>query len=160
MSERKEYIKWTDERIIAEAKKYNTATEFRKAMPYVYSKGLETGALKKVFRKLDLTPKRQRHANGYWTREKMLSEARKFESLKELREGNISLYILLHKSGLLNELKIASNRKKRGYWNTFENVQKEAVKYKRKSDFSKGSTSAYQSAVRHGWIDSIVFSGE
>ena len=157
MSEKKGYTKWTDERIIAEAKKYNTATEFRKAMPYVYTKGLERGVLKKVFRKLDLTPKKPRHESGYWTREKMLSEAHKYETLKELREGNISLYILLHKSGLLNELKIASNRKKRGYWNVFENVQKEAVKYKRKSDFSRGSTSAYQSAVRHGWIDMISF---
>ena len=47
------------------------------------------------------------------------------------------------------------NDKPCGYWNVFENVQKEAQKYTSRWDFGKHNGSAYDAARRNKWIDKL-----
>ena len=58
--------------------------------------------------------------------------------------------------GLLYEFYPKQNDKPFGYWNIFENVEKEAKKYKSRWDFGKNNGSAYNAAIRNKWID-ILF---
>lgn len=44
-----------------------------------------------------------------------------------------------------------------GKWTDFEAVRQESLKYKSKSEFSKGNPSAYAAALRYGWIDKLGF---
>lgn len=45
--------------------------------------------------------------------------------------------------------------KNKNYWNNKDLVFGEASKYKIKCDFKKGSGGAYNSAIKHGWMDEI-----
>ena len=45
-------------------------------------------------------------------------------------------------------------RKPIGYW-TKERCKEETLKYNTRSEFQKGSESAYQAARKNGWLDDI-----
>lgn len=45
--------------------------------------------------------------------------------------------------------------KPKGYWNIYENVYQEALKYETKREFQKGNSGAYKAARRHNWLDSF-----
>ena len=47
-------------------------------------------------------------------------------------------------------------KKPNGYWDVFENVEREAKKYKSRWDFGKSCGSAYVAARKNKWLD-ILF---
>ena len=47
-------------------------------------------------------------------------------------------------------------KKPNGYWDVFENVEREAKKYKSRTECARNSSGAYDAARRHGWLD-ILF---
>lgn len=53
-----------------------------------------------------------------------------------------------------------ANYKPRGYWNDKERCLEEARKYNGRYAFQLKSSAAYQSCLRNGWLDDVVFNGE
>ena len=47
--------------------------------------------------------------------------------------------------------------KKLGFWNNKNNVIEESKKYKTRTEFYKKCISAYRSAIKHCWIDELIW---
>jgi len=46
-----------------------------------------------------------------------------------------------------------SKIKPSGYWDIKENCLQESLKYKTRGEFKKGTSGAYNSSSRNGWLD-------
>ena len=86
-----------------------------------------------------------------WTIEKCKEVAKLCANRSELQKKYSRAYEVLSDNNLLYEL----YPKLRGYWNIFENVEKEAKKYKSRWDFGKNNISAYKAARRNNWLDRL-----
>ena len=97
----------------------------------------------------------ERNIRGYWTRERCREEALKYNSRNELRKNN-PLYSAIKRNKWLDDVcnHMTNGNKKSCYW-TFENCQKEALKYNNRTDFYKKSRGAYLSSVKNGWYKEI-----
>lgn len=91
-----------------------------------------------------------------WTKEQCQEEALKFKSRGEFGKKSPSSYNKSLKNKWLEEIcsHMIEVRKPKEYW-TKERCQEEALKYKTKSEFYKGSMSAYSKAWENNWLDDI-----
>jgi T4 RnlA family RNA ligase len=91
-----------------------------------------------------------------WTKEKCHKEALKYKSRIEFKKGNNNAYSASIRNGWLDEIckHMGENKIKNNYW-TKERCAEEALKYKTKSEFEKGSPSAYVKSGKMGWKDEI-----
>ena len=90
-----------------------------------------------------------------WTKQKCKEEALKYKSRSDFRKNNTNAYNASSRNGWLND--ICSHMdyiKKSNYW-TKEKCEEEALRYKTKSEFEKGSPSAYVKSGYMGWKDDI-----
>lgn len=96
----------------------------------------------------------KRHSKGYWTYETCFEEAKKYKSVKELKENNGVVYNIAIKNKWIQDYTWLEKRetKPSRYWEDYTNCYNEAKKYSSKIEFSFGSISAYKSACKHGWI--------
>lgn len=133
--------KWTYETCHAEAMKYSSQIEFRKACPSAYNICLRNGWIN------DWLPK----TNIIRSDEELLEEARKFKTINELRRSNDSLYCLILKRGLLGQTGLQYLRRQ---W-TDETVREEASLYQTRQAFIKGSNGAYRYAKKHKLLDEL-----
>lgn len=91
---------------------------------------------------------------GYWTKERCHIEASKYSTKADFRRGCASGYSKAKKMGWLSDIcsHMVSNRRPDGYWNKARVIE-EAKKYKTRTDFSRGTSSAYNAAQANGWLD-------
>lgn len=100
----------------------------------------------------------KQHPDGYWTEERILSVAKTYEYKEDFRKNEKTVYSTALRLGILS--KVTQHMKKKrnilppGYWNK-ERCREEALKYKHRIEFAKGSCSAYAAAQIHGWLDEI-----
>ena len=84
-----------------------------------------------------------------WSDENILSEAKKYKTITSFKKGSSGAYqAMLKNKNIKNEVYLIlepSKSKK----HSFENLQKEALKYSTKQEFKLGSYSHYQAACRH-----------
>lgn len=92
--------------------------------------------------------------NGYWTKERVFEEARKYRTRKEFEKGCGSAYVTARRNGWLPEMTWFINGKIK--W-TKEKVFEEARKYRTKEEFKKCCRSAYEAARRNGWIPEMTW---
>lgn len=152
---------WTKDTITIEAQKYETQADFKHGSGGAYMAAQRYGMLKYLHSlwKKDTKPR------GYWTIEKCEEVAKlcinrrelqkKYPHQTELQKYEGGAYNALRKMGLLYEFYSKQNDKPNGYWNVFENVEKEAKKYKSRWDFGKNNGSAYDAARRNNWLDEL-----
>ena len=88
---------WTEERIISEASKYLSLTDFARNCSGGYDAAHSSGVMDKV-RKI-ISPNLVR-----WTNEMLHDEAKKYNSEKEFRKGSPKAYHVAYKRGLLEEI--------------------------------------------------------
>lgn len=145
------YGKWTKEKVFEEAKKYKSKSEFQKGCSRAYTIALKSG----WFNEMDWF-KNSKKPNGYWTKEKVFEEARKYSTRKEFSKGCNSAYVIARKSGWLNEMDwlYFNKRRPKDFWIKI-NVEKEARKYNTRKEFSKGCATAYQVARKNKWLDEL-----
>ena len=93
--------------------------------------------------------------NKKWTYQTLSEIVKKYPHQTELQKYESGAYNALRKMGLLYEFYSKQNDKPNGYWNVFENVEKEAKKYKSRWDFGKNNRSAYEAARRNNWLDKL-----
>ena len=144
-------VKWTDEAILEEAKKYSSKDDFRKACSAAYTIAHKRGIIEKVCSHMASTRKKR----DYWTFEQCQKAASKYQSRNDFKKNDGSAYSTAVRNGWIEQ--ICSNMVKPApkiKW-THEKLAEEAKKYNSKKDFKLFSHSAYVTAVRNGVLDDI-----
>jgi predicted GIY-YIG superfamily endonuclease len=145
-------IKWTQEACQAEARKYNSKSEFYKCSASAYGKALEKGWLDEMCAHMISLKK----PNNYWTKERCKQEALKYNTRVEFGLMSGSAYNKALKMKWLDDIctHIVLLRKPNNYW-TYELCRAEALKFKSRFEFSKNNRNAYQASRAHGWLDKV-----
>lgn len=138
------YIIWTKDKVIEEAKKYNTRTEFYKNSGSAYDAARRNNWLD------DLGFNDTRIPSSFWTYEKIGEVAKNYEKISDFEDEYPSACRIARQNGWLdcffNRVKKTNN-----YWGK-ENCREEASKYTSRVEFQKGNGSAYAVARKNGWL--------
>lgn len=96
--------------------------------------------------------------NGYWTKERVFEEARKYKTKNEFRKACIRAYDVAWKNGWFSEIDwFKDGRKPKGYWDIKENVFAEARKYQTKSEFKRNNSLVYKISCKNKWLDEMTW---
>lgn len=93
---------------------------------------------------------------GKLTRKFCYDVAKKYESLKDFRTLDASVYNCAVKKGWVADYTWLHKAKANGYW-TYEMCCEESKKYNTRNSFRRGSSSAYGAALKNGWIDDYTW---
>lgn len=143
--------KWTKNKCIEESKKYKSRGEFYINSNSAYQKSLKNGWINEM----TWLSNNKKHPKGYWKiKENVINESKKYTSKNEFQKGNLSAFLAAHRYGYIDEMTwlVKQKQHKKGYW-TYENIEKEAVKYETKTDFQKNCNVAYRKALQLKIID-------
>jgi len=89
---------------------------------------------------------------GYWNKENVFKEAKKYSRKIEFKQNAPSAYASARKNKWLSEMDWFDEViKPNGYWNK-ERVFEEGQKYKTKKEFQKSCGTVYQVAWKKGWL--------
>ncbi len=139
-----------------EALKYETKIAFRKGSGGACNAARRNGWMDDICRHMEELQK----PSGYWNnKERCHKEALKYETRTAFQKGSPGAYDAAQNKGWLDDIygHMEELRKPNGYWsNNKDNCAKEALKYKTRTAFRKGSPSgAYDAAKDNGWLDDI-----
>ena len=93
-----------------------------------------------------------------WTLEKLYREVKKYKTRSKFQKGSSGAYDAARRLGILNQICKHIPKYTGANWNikwTYKNLCKEALKYKTRSKFQKGSSGAYDAAHKKNILDSI-----
>jgi hypothetical protein len=134
------------------AKKCSCSSEFASRYPGGYDKARVNGWLK------DYTWFSHPEPHRKYTREYCETVSKQYETLKEFMNSEENMYNACRKNGWLKDFVwLKRERKPHGYWMVYENNYNEALKYAKKSQFSKKSGSAYNVAKQNGWLETYTW---
>ena len=89
-----------------------------------------------------------------WDENSCFEEAKKYTTLSDFYTNSASTYKNAKENGWIdNYTWLERNYVKRGFWQIHDNCLEEAKKYKTRKQFQIGNSSAYTSAIKHGWLD-------
>ncbi len=139
-------IKWTKDKILENAKKYNTRNEWYENEPGAAQAAKKFGIVNDVKKHMISKYK-------YRTKKEILEIISKFKSFKEWREVDQNSYYVAQRMNLLNDnLAIGHLKKEVGsgiIWYP-KKIFEEATKYNQAGIFAKKSSSAFQASIRLG----------
>jgi len=92
---------------------------------------------------------------GFWTKENCQKESLKYKTRLEFQKGSKNAYQSSLRNGWLDDIcgHMEILRKPNGHWDIKENCNKESLKYKTRTEFRKGTSRAYGSSRKNGWLD-------
>ena len=100
----------------------------------------------------------KRKPHGYWTKERVFEESKKYNDRPSFQKGSPSAYSLAKKHKWLDEMpNIKRLCKPNGYWKCKENVFRASKECWNISEFEKKYSAAYQEALRKGWIKEMTW---
>jgi hypothetical protein len=144
---------WTKEKCGEEALKYSNRTDFQKnsASAYIIARNniwIDEICLHMI---QNFKPK------NYWSFKNCLEEALNYNNRIDFQKAKNGAYDAAFRNNWLDEIcgHMLEFRKPSGYWNDFNNIKNEALKYDNKTDFKEKSASAYGGALRNKWVDEI-----
>ena len=91
--------------------------------------------------------------HGYWTKNRVLKEALKYETRNAFFSGSAGAYHAAHVHGWLDE--VCSHMKVLKTHYTKEECAVEALKYETKSEFAEKAPIYYSHAIRKGYLNEI-----
>ena len=142
--------RWTFKNIKNEAKKFKSIYEWRKKGNKSYIAASKKGLLPKFTK----NQKRLIEANNFWTKNKIIKDAKKFKSKKEWRLNSKS-YTAARYRGLINEVVRVCNLDH--YERPFEFSKSEIIqsarKYKFKEHWRKNNYPHFQSSIKQNIFD-------
>ena len=146
-------IKWTKEKIINEAKKYNTVVEWIKYGKNSYAAAAANNLLSEASKDMA----RQLAPIGFYSRQKVIEIATQYKSFKEWYEKDRKSYSAAHRLNLLNDdflLKklIKITGKPITKWDK-KSVIENAKLFNLKSEWKRNYAQAYKSSRKNGWFD-------
>lgn len=145
-------LKWTKKACYQEALKFSSLKEFREKAPVAYG----TVASRKWLGEICSHLSKEKRPDGYWTKKRCHKKALKYNSRMDFKRGCSSAYSTCNQNGWLDEVcsHMTGGHRTKGYW-TKENCQKEALRYKTRTNFKEGIPPAYSTAVRMGWLNEV-----
>lgn len=140
---------WTKEECIESAKKYNTKSEWMKNEPRLYYGAKRLNCWDECVAHMVETIK----PSGYWTKERCIEIALKYNSQQEWIKNHGSSFTAASTHGWLEECrKHMDINKNAGYW-TKEKCIESALKFNKRSEWSKNEPNSYGAACRNKWLD-------
>jgi hypothetical protein len=142
---------WTLERCRADALRFQTRADWDKGSP---------GAAETAYRKGWLAaccahmPERPMKPRSFWTLDTCKTDALRFPTRGEWRRGSASAYAAAERNGWLDACCGHMNeaRKPAGHW-TLDACRADALRFATRTAWQRASGSAYDAAVRHGWLN-------
>jgi hypothetical protein len=142
---------WTKPRIRNVAKRYKNRSEFRKKDNGAYNAARRLGVLEEVCKHMEVI---QRPA-GFWTYEKLKTEALKFRTRSELAKMNNQAYQQVYIQGLKDDLFAHMELKlEHGKWNK-KKVLELAKKHGTIMEFKNQNGGAYAYAFKQGFLKEL-----
>lgn len=147
--------KWNRKSCFEEAKKYNSASEFGKANGSAYDAARRNGWLSD-YTWFDVLWETK------WDKQACFCEAKKYKTRKDFQKGSGGAYKKAWERDWLKEYTWLDYRhtKPAGYWDSYDHCYEEAKKYKNRKGFQRGSMSAYNKALKNGWLDDYTWFDE
>lgn len=148
----KSRVKWTYDKCVDEAKKYQTIKEWNVGSPSSYQAAFKKGWIDDCSSHMVrlLAPK------NYWTKERCIEDAKKYTTRQEWSKGKLSGYAVAASKGWLklccDHMKDGRFESSKKLW-TYEKCLELAKKCKSRAEFKKLSGSAYQRARVEGWLE-------
>lgn len=139
---------WNDETVALEAKKYKTKTEFQQNASGAFSYAHKNHIINEITAHMQKTRR--------WSAETILDAAATCKSISEFHHNYGAAYNKAKILGILEDIRAIIPRERHQNW-TKEECQVEALKYKTRNEFRKGSGSAYMAAHRKGWLNSVCY---
>ena len=144
---------WTYETCYEAAKKCSSYSEFARLYPGAVDKAGENKWIKDY-----IWFTRPVAYNKKWTKETCEAEARKYKTIKDFRKLSASAYgIALTNKWINDYVWLKRSYVERGHWQVYENVFNEALKYKTRTEFARGNSSAYNSSKENNWLDKFTW---
>lgn len=140
------------ENVLNEAKKYISRTEFKNKSQVAYNSAIKNKWINEM---VWLDANNTKRPKGYWkNKENMMEEARKYSTKKEFQKGNLTAFLAAYRYGFIDDMDwlVKQKQHKKNYW-TYENIEKEAIKYETKTEFFQKNQTAYRAALKLGIID-------
>ena len=144
-------VKWTDEAILKEAKRYSSKEEFRKACSAAYTIAHKKGIIDKACSHM-LSLRKER---DYWTFEQCHKAALKYQSRVEFKKKDGSAYSTAIRNKWIEQICTHMIKPVPKVKWTYKKLEEEAKRYKTKKEFELFSHSAYVTAVRNGILDEV-----
>lgn len=142
---------WTRERCYELAMQYKDLTSFAKECKVAYGKACRNNWLQ------DYTwLERMKIPFGYWTKELIMAEARKYSSSREFKKENLKAYNAACNRKLLKECTWFEKPKNAKKWN-YDSCFEEAQNYTSYTDFRQKSIVAYSIARDNGWLEDYTW---
>jgi len=141
-------LKWDYDSCKKEALKYKGRYEFKEGNCGAYESSRRNGWLDDICS----------HMLSYgWTKENCNKESLKYKTRIEFQKGSKNAYQSSRRNGWLDDVcgHMEILRKPNGHWDIKENCRKEALKYKTRTEFRKGTSRAYGSSRKNGWLDEV-----
>ena len=141
---------WTKELVIAEAQKHPSQSEWRKAGGGSMGAARENGWIQEATTHMVSKQK----PKGYWSKERVFEEAKKYAYLTEWVKGSGGSYTVAKRNQWLAEAcaHMKSPKVPMGYW-TKERLIDDAKKYNSRVEWKKASGSAYATAGTKGCLE-------
>jgi hypothetical protein len=135
-----------------EAMKYKTKKDFLNNNKSLYNIAYKRGWLDEICEHMI----NNRNPKGYWTKEKCLIEALKYNNKKDFKINNETCYNKATTKKWLDEIcsHMINYRKQKGYWTKYRCLKK-ALKYNKKTEFILHDNAAYLGAKKLGCLDEI-----
>ena len=142
-----EAMKYTDDEVEIEARKFNTIKDFREKSPNFYAQAKRKGLMPKF--KEFLTSKIIN-----WSDEELEKSAANFKTLKDYINTSGSGYKTAKGKGNDFFDRITTHMPRVKIW-TYDEAKKEALKYENFADFRKNSP-AYHQSEKNGWNEEFM----
>jgi hypothetical protein len=144
-----EHGKWTKELVLADARKYATKLEWRNASLSAYVIATRNGWFPEACAHVNIL----KAPNGYWTTERILAEAARFENTAAWNKGSPISYGIAKKRQLV-PASMPRKKKPHGFWSK-ERIALTAATCKTRGEFRITAPSAYTIAAASGWLEDV-----
>jgi predicted GIY-YIG superfamily endonuclease len=142
---------WNIDAVAATASQYTRRVDFRDNDSTAYNVARQNGWLDKVCRHMNS----ERKPHGYWTKERVQSEAIKYKTKTEFRKNASAALSTARKKDWVDEVcKHMVSPPKYVKW-SYQVVQEEATRYTTKKAFVANSNGAARAAYSNGWINDV-----
>jgi hypothetical protein len=145
---------WTEEKLIESAKKYTSRKEWNSFEASAYQTAHRLNLFDVVAPHMPINKSRiDSKPAGYWTKERIIENAKEFNTIKEWRQSKVNGYRYAKERGAWEEATAHMKQLQTlpGTW-TKERIFQEAKKYSSKAEWRLTSRNSYRAAQKKGFL--------
>ena len=138
---------WTFEKVKLAALKCSSPKEFQNKYSSAYAKAHKMGWADELFDHMT----RALHPKGYWTKERLIEVALKFQVRSDFQKEYVGAYNVARTTGVLDEICSHMTKLRVPSW-TKESIKEVITNCSKYSEFKSKYPSAYNVARKQGWL--------